>query len=202
MLPLLAHRHGADGAVAEVLAFDSDGVIETGAVVLPGDSGSKFYQFCISEALAQACEECIGNFDWSTGHGVGVLEDKPFQVREVETGPVVVQVGNLLTGDPAFSADGRADVNSKRTAHKGCDAKFGKTLQFGIDQLAAHLRLLHLEISPEDFGVMRSYLNGHDDPAETPASQKVYEPYEQAAKWAAHVDGRTRNACHRRSYDF
>jgi hypothetical protein len=84
----------------------------------------------------------------------------------MEVRAIAVQVGDLLGLDTAFSADGRADINSKRASHQGCDAEFRQTLQFRIHQLAPHLRLLHLEISPKDFGMVSGNLNRHDDVAE------------------------------------
>jgi hypothetical protein len=99
-------------------------------------------------------------------HGVGIFEDQALQLREVEIRSIVAEVGDLFGGDSGFSADGRADVNSKRASDEGCDAKFGQAFQFVIDAVAAHLGLLHLKISPENFAVMRRDLYRHDDSSE------------------------------------
>lgn len=107
------HRHRADCPFGKILAFDSERVIIAGAIVLPGNAGCQLHQLGFSESLAQTCKQRDRNFDWSTRHRIGILENQPFQFREVEIRSVVVQIGNLLGGDAVCSADGRADVNSK-----------------------------------------------------------------------------------------
>lgn len=96
----------------------------------------------------------------------------------MEVRSVAGQIGNLLGGDSALSANGRADIDSKWTADERRDPEFGKTFQSGVDELAAHLRLFHLDISPKDFWVMSCHLNGHNDSAKTAASQAIYDSSE------------------------
>src|SRR5215472_3917958 len=72
-------------------------------------------------------------------------------------------------------------------------------LQLRIHQFGAHLRLLHLEISPEDFGMMSGHLNGHDDAAESAPRHPINKTNKHTAEWAALVDGCTGNTCHESS---
>ena len=69
-------RHRADGPFREILAFDSKSMIETSAIVLPGDSRRQFDQLCLRKTLPQTREECVGNFHRSSSHLIGVLEDE------------------------------------------------------------------------------------------------------------------------------
>jgi len=45
----------------------------------------------------------------------------------------------LLAADPYLSANGRADIDSKRTTHERRHAQLGKPLQLVINELAADL---------------------------------------------------------------
>lgn len=45
----------------------------------------------------------------------------------------MVQLRELLGSDSVFSAERRANINSKRTADEGCDAQFRQSLEFRID---------------------------------------------------------------------
>src|SRR6516164_4458560 len=98
-----------------------------------------------------------------------------------------------------LSADGRADIDSKRTSYQRSHAKLGETFQLGVDQLASHLGLLHLHISPEYPAVMCVHLHRHDDAAQPAPSEEVYEAHKQTTKRTALVTGCTLNTCHMRS---
>jgi len=131
-------------------------------------------------------------------HAVGIFEHQSLQFREVEIGAVAVQVRNLLGRDPAFSADGRADIDSKWASDKGCDAKFCQAFELGIDQLRAHLSLFHLQVSPEKFGMMGRDLDGHDDATEPAARQVVHQPHKEPTDWATLIGGCSGNSCHKK----
>jgi hypothetical protein len=131
------------------------------------------------------------------GYGVGVFQNKALNVGEIEIISIVIEIGDLLGCDPGFSANGRTDVNSKWASDESCDAEFGEPLEFMVNQMAAHLRLLHLDVSPEDFRVMRGRLNGHDDPAEAALGRGENNFLKQTVKYAALVDRRTGNAGHK-----
>jgi hypothetical protein len=73
-------RQSAYDSVAEILSFNAKCVVETGAIVFPGDRGDQFDELGIVEFLAQAGEESVGNFDGSLGHGVGEFEDQALEV--------------------------------------------------------------------------------------------------------------------------
>ena len=154
----------------------------------------------LAEALAEPGKEGIWDFNRSARHRVGILEHQTFHIREIETRAVVAEIGDLLGRNPALSADGRANVNSKRTPDQRGDTQFGETFQLGIDELAAHLRLLHLEISPKDSWVMGCDLNRHDDAAETSPSQVIDESNEEPAEYAALFRGRTEMRAIRNPY--
>ena len=164
-------RKRADSAFAKVFAFDSEGVVVAGAVVLPSDARGELDQLGVGEFLTQAGEESVGDFHRGLRHRVRVFEHEPLQVGEARIRAVARQIRNLLGGDAVHSADGRADVDSKRTTDKGRYSKLGQTFQFAIDELAAGLGLLHLAVSPEDCGMMRRYLHGHDEATETAFGQ-------------------------------
>ena len=126
-------------------------MIEAGAIVLPCDGRGQLYQLGMAETFAKPGKERIRHLDWGLSHGVGVFEDEALQIGKIEIGTVAIEVSNLLFRDPALSANGRTDVNSKWTADERRDTQFGKAFQFVIDELGAHLGLLHLKISPEEF---------------------------------------------------
>jgi len=98
-------------------------MIEAGAIVLPGDRGREFDELRLVEVFAQAGKQSIGDFHWSLGHAIGIFQGEPLQRREIQVRAVVMKIGNLLGRDAGRSADGRADVDSKRTPHQGCDAE-------------------------------------------------------------------------------
>ena len=112
------HGHRAHCPFGEILPFDAEGVVETGAVVFPGNRGGQFHQLRIGESLAQTSEKCIGNFHWELAHCIGVLEHQPLLLRKVEVCAIPIQVCDLFGGDSMLSADGRADINSKRAANQ------------------------------------------------------------------------------------
>jgi hypothetical protein len=122
------------------------------------------------------------------------LEDEAFQLREIEIGPVATQIRDLFFRDPALSADGRTDVNSKGASDECGNTQFGETFQLVIDELAAHLGLLHLKVSPEKLGVVSGHLNRRDDASETATSQVINERDKDAAKRPALVCGCTWDA--------
>ena len=66
---------------------------------------------------------------------IGVLEHKPFQFGKVEVCRVVIEIGNLLGGDAACPANGRADIDSKRASDERRDAQLSEPLESAIDQL-------------------------------------------------------------------
>jgi hypothetical protein len=97
----------------------------------------------------------------------------------------------LFGGDSDFSADGRADIDSKRAPNESRHAQFSQALQLVIDKMAPHLGLLHLRVSPKDLAVMRGDLKGHDETAEAalglPIDKSDVEAIEQSTlvRWSA-----------------
>jgi hypothetical protein len=54
-------REGAVSAFGEPLGLDAEGVVKTGAIVLPGDSGGQLDELYFAEAPAKLREELIGD---------------------------------------------------------------------------------------------------------------------------------------------
>jgi hypothetical protein len=188
---LFVRGQGADRSLAEVFAFDAESVVETSPVILPGDGRGKLNQLGIRELLSQAGKKLVRNFHRSSSHGVCVFENEPFQIREIRINAIALQIRNLRGGDAVRPADGRADVNSKRTANQRRSAEFGQAFQFRAHQFAADLRLLHLSVSPEDSGVMGHNLDGHDEPAEFAPGQRVNDSDKDAANDSILIRGRS-----------
>jgi len=100
-------------------------MIKSGAVVFPCDRRRKFNQFRLTESLAQAGEQHVGNIHGRVRHDVGVLKNKTLQFGEIGVGPVVLQISNLPGGDTVCPANGGADINSKRAPDEGRNSEFG-----------------------------------------------------------------------------
>jgi hypothetical protein len=150
-------------------------VIEAGAIVLPRDGGGQFHQLHIGEVFTKPSEERVRNLNGRLGHSIGVFKDESFQIREIKIAMVAVEVRDLFFRNPALSADGRANINSKRASDEGGNTQLGEPFQFMVDELAAHLGLLHLKISPEESRMVSGHLNRHNDAPETATSQVIDE---------------------------
>lgn len=146
--------------------------------------------------LTESGEQGVGDLDGNSRHRIRVLENEPLQIREMGISPVVIQVGDLLFGNPALSADGRAYINSKRASDERSNTQVGQTFQSRNDELAAYLGLLHLQISPEEFRMVRGHLNRHNDAPQTPTSQVINKRNKKTAKRATLVCRSTWNSCH------
>jgi len=136
---VLSNRHGANRTLAEVLSFDTKGVIETRAVILPGNRGGQLHKLCLIEFFTKASEQCVTYFHRCLSHGIGVFQHQTLDIGKIRVRAVVREVCNLFGRDPVFSADGRANINSKWTSDKGCDAKLCQPFEFVIHPLAPKL---------------------------------------------------------------
>jgi hypothetical protein len=58
-----------------------------------------------------------------------------------------------------------------------------------VNPLAAGLGLFHLAVSPQDFGMMRRDLDGHDDAANLALRERVDDPHKQTTEQAALMAG-------------
>ena len=163
-LCMLGNR--ANRTRAEVFSLDAEGVVEASPVILPGDRGSELDQLSLVEVLAKPDKQCLRRFNRSLRHAIGVLQNESLHLGKIQVRTVGWQISNLLSSNSSFSAHGRANVDSKRTAYQGRHAKFSEAFQSCIDQLAGCLGLLHLAVSPEDGWMMSSNLNWHDYSAE------------------------------------
>ena len=113
---MLSSRHDARGSLAEPLGLDSEGTIEAGAVILPGDRRGQLDQLRRSQVLFERMKQFVGHLDGRVRHRLGVPQHQLLQLRKRGARFEIRQVGKLRFGDPFFSADGRTNVNSKRTA--------------------------------------------------------------------------------------
>jgi hypothetical protein len=115
-------RQSAVCSFAEILGFDSECVIETRAVVLPRDAGSELYKFHLVELLSHPRKHGVRYFHRSLAHAVGIFQNEPIQIRKVQIRAIVVQISDLFGRDSDFPADGRADIDSKRTPNQSCNS--------------------------------------------------------------------------------
>ncbi len=92
---------------------------------------------------------------------------------------VTVQSRELLGSNSVFSAERRANIDSKRTADERCNTKLSQSLELRINQLRSELRLRHLEISPENLGMIRRYLDGHDHASQPAPGLPVHQSPEK-----------------------
>ena len=113
-------REGTELALREVVGRDGEDSIETGASVFPGDDRGKFDEFGLGKMLAKRRVEFVRDVRWGASEGHSQVNDGFFAGVEVRAGIELREVVELVFGDTGFSAYGRMDINSKRTAdHQG-----------------------------------------------------------------------------------
>jgi len=159
-------------------------MIETGSIVFPGDVSGEFHQLRVVELLTQAYKQSIGNLRRRVGHGVGIGEHDFFQIREHAAGWVVPKRFNLFLRDAAMSADGRPDVDSKRTPDSRGHTQGGEFLQRRIEAMARGECLLHLPISPKNCGMVCRDLHRHDVASQLALRERVDDAGEETAREA------------------
>ncbi len=99
-------------------------MIESGPIIFPRNCRGQLDELRFAEFFAKTAEQSIAHVDGSARHCIGIFQNKPFEIRKVEIRPVVVEIYDLLGCDAILPADGRANVDSKRTAYESCDTKF------------------------------------------------------------------------------
>lgn len=189
----------AHGPFGEVFRIRTEGMIETGPVVLPGDDGREFDQLRVAEAVSQFVEESVRHFDRRVRHGIGVLEHQYFFLRKDGAGAVIGKGFNLLGGNAFVSADRRPNINSKRTADQRGDAQLGKVLEVRGGHATAGERLFHLSVAPENFGMMSRDLHRSHDFAELAPGHGIDKAGEETAEPSLVAGFRTGNARHESS---
>jgi len=71
-------------------------MVETSAVVLPGDASRKFDQLSIAELIAETRKQTVRNFYGSTSHPIRKRQDEPLEVGETRIRRIGVKIGNLV----------------------------------------------------------------------------------------------------------
>jgi len=117
--------HGAELALEEAFGGDVEGAVEAGAGILPSDDGGEFNELALGELPSQGGVEFVGNVGGCAGERGGEAEGEFFLIIEVGAGFELRDLVELLFGDSGFSADGRMNVDSKRTAphHRGFELR-------------------------------------------------------------------------------
>ena len=77
------HGKRANRSFTEVFSFDPESVIETRAVVLPGNRRCELDQLGFVEFFTQPHEQRVRHFHWSLRDAIGVFKDEAFQGREI-----------------------------------------------------------------------------------------------------------------------
>lgn len=82
--------------VAEVLRLNAKSVREASAIAFPRDCRSQLYQLVLIEFFPQARKQSVRHRDGSFGNGVGIFENEPLQLGEIEICSVAIKIGQLL----------------------------------------------------------------------------------------------------------
>ena len=109
-------------------------MVEAGSIILPCNRRRQLDKLRATELRPQFFKQRLGNLDRCVRHVIGVGENQPFRFGEQFACLVILEGADLLRWDSDTSADRRAYVNSKWTAHQRCDSNFGKVLEPGVNQ--------------------------------------------------------------------
>ncbi len=104
-------------AFREALSFDAEGMVEPRTVVLPCDGGREFDELRLIKMLSQRGEKLVRHLDGRLRHGYAVVKHQLLKRGKYAALFVCGEFSKLLFRDAGCSADGRADVDSKRAAH-------------------------------------------------------------------------------------
>ena len=105
----------------EPTGFHAKGVIESRAIIFPSDGRGKLDELFTTEVRFKDLEILVRYSNGCFGHLRCVLQDRLFELAEVITCRIVIDLGNVLLGEPTTpSANGRHDVHSERALYKFC----------------------------------------------------------------------------------
>jgi hypothetical protein len=90
---------------------------------------------------------------------------------------------DLFPRDAAFSADRRAEVNSKRAPDERGNAQLCEILQDLVYQVARSERLFHLAVAPQQLGVMSGDLHWHNYPTYLASRHRINNSGEQPLQY-------------------
>jgi len=114
----LMRRQRAISSLAESFTLQSEGVVEPRPIILPGNGSRELHQLRVIEGFPQSREELIRHFHRRARHDVSIGENQLFDIGEHRARRIVGQSPYFFFGNAMLSADGRPDINSKRTAHQ------------------------------------------------------------------------------------
>ena len=143
--------HGAEVAFGEAFSGDGESAVKTGAGVFPGNDGGEFDELGFGEVMAKGGIELVFHGGRGAGHGDGQAEYGFFLVIVLRAGFKVREIVQLVFGDAGFSAHGRVDVNSKRTAYYQRYFELCKFLQMHRDNTFRNAIEIHAERVVEVF---------------------------------------------------
>ena len=107
---------GAELAFGESLRRYVEGAIEARPGVFPGDDGGEFDELALREMSAERSVEFVRDIGGRAGERAGEAQDELLLFVEIRAGVEPRDSVELGLSDSGLSADGRMDVDSKRTA--------------------------------------------------------------------------------------
>lgn len=180
-----AFGHGAELAFGETFGGYGEGAVEAGARIFPADDGREFHKLALGELLAQGRIEVIGHIGGRVSEDSGEAKHDFFLLVEVRAGFKLRNVLKLLLGDSGFSADGRVDVNSKRTAdHEGCFELRELFQVHGDDTLCRRVEI-HADGVAEIFRIEGANAHAERHVAERAFGEEVKDPGDETGIWSA-----------------
>lgn len=123
-------------------------MIETGAVILPGDAGGQFNELLVAKMLFELIERLLSNVHRRLRHLYRVAQHKPFKLTDGRVDFKVVEGFELLVGKPLLPADRRPDVDSERAADQRGHFHLSQCLELRADRASRILTQLHVGQGP------------------------------------------------------
>ena len=102
-------------------------------MVFPGDGGGQFHELRLAEFATEGGEEVVVDGCRSAGHGNGQTENELLGGGKHGAGFEARDLAQLGLGDSSFSASGRMDIDSKRTAGEHRDLELRELLESDRD---------------------------------------------------------------------
>jgi len=144
---------GAELAFGETFGGDCEGAVEARAVIFPTDDRGEFNELALGKEATEGCIEFVGNIGGRAGQSGGETEHRFFAVIKMGAGFELRDVVKLLLGDALFSAHGRMDVNSKRTADQHGDLELGEFFQMNRNRAGSDAVKIQADSIAQVFGV-------------------------------------------------
>ena len=126
-LPLIMVRHAlllnrlayrmVGGQHAQVVTFNLEGAVESGAEILQCDCRRQFDDLCGCEEGLQFFKHRVGNFRRRPGHAFGIAQHRPLAVIKMLAGFEYRNIRQLFVANTGLSAHGRVDIHSEGTTN-------------------------------------------------------------------------------------